>query len=141
MACVARLAGAIVAATWVDGIEAYFLVGDTKVPCDWSLAGFERPADRNVSVDRYVRLVAIAEVALGPSFVEVGIEGELLAQLLADRLLVDRNGSVSERLWRIVTNVDDDDDAIKSGVVDARWLAEIPARAWDIVRDTVLRCT
>jgi hypothetical protein len=26
------------------------------------------------------------------------------------------------------------------GAVDARWLGEIPAPVWQIVRDTVLRC-
>ena len=140
MARVSRLAGAIVAATIVDGSEAYFLVGDTKAPCDWTAAGFIRPADRSAAVERYVRLVKAGGVTPDPTHLELAVEGEALARLLADRLLIARNGSVSERLWRLVTGEDEEDEA-RLGAIDARWLGEIPKAAWDIVRDAVLRCT
>ena len=41
MARVARLAGAVL----VDGGGDYFLVGNTKRPCDWASAGFEPPRE------------------------------------------------------------------------------------------------
>ena len=41
MARVGRLAGAILA----ESHGHYFLVGNTKAPCDWRKAGFEPPAD------------------------------------------------------------------------------------------------
>jgi hypothetical protein len=55
-----------------------------------------------------------------------------LAALVRTRLVIQRNGSVSERLWRVVTHGD---------ASDAQWLVDVPAHVWDIVRDTVLRCS
>jgi len=55
-----------------------------------------------------------------------------LAALVKARLVITRNDSVSERLWRIVTH---------EGATRADWLLEIPAHVWEIVRDTVLRCS
>jgi hypothetical protein len=58
--------------------------------------------------------------------------------------LVERNGSVSERLWRLVVHrgATDDvaDDTPLPEVVDANWLGDMPMPIWAIVRDTVLRC-
>ena len=51
-----RLAGAIVVETTMGNEPAWFLVGDTKVPCDFPSAGFARPADRDVKAQRWVRL-------------------------------------------------------------------------------------
>jgi hypothetical protein len=87
---------------------------------------------------------------------EVELEGEALAMLLAERLVIARTGSVSERLWRLVTGQLDELDGeldrepdgkldgkseLPSAVIPARWLGELPAPVWQIVRDTVLRCT
>jgi hypothetical protein len=105
MARVGRLAGALVAES--DG--RYFLVGDTKEPCAWQ----GEP------------------IAIDAPYLDVPVEGDALARLLAARFVIERNGSVSERLWRLVT---------EHGA-DARWLAEIPDDVWRIVRDTVLRCS
>jgi hypothetical protein len=55
-----------------------------------------------------------------------------LAQLVHARLVIQRNDSVSERLWRLVT---------AENATRAQWLVEMPAQAWDIVRDTVLKCS
>jgi len=69
------------------------------------------------------------------------LEGEALARVLAERFIITRNGSVSERLWRLVIQcgrVDDEDTP--AGAVDARWLGAMPAPMWQIVRDAVLRC-
>jgi hypothetical protein len=67
-------------------------------------------------------------------------EGEALAATLGDRLLIERNRSVSERLWRLLFDPSADDDPPANGIVHARWLTEMPAEIWSIVRDTVLRC-
>jgi len=143
MARVGRLAGAIVAET--EG--GYFLVGDTKRPCDWRAAGFEPPGELDARARPYVALVRAADSAAplavpgGGPWLEIAVEGEELARRLAARFLIERNGSVSDRLWRLVLRGDPDaDDPARDAVVDARWLAEMPAPIWDIVRAQVLRC-
>ncbi len=55
-----------------------------------------------------------------------------LAALVSARLVIARNGSVSERLWRLVTH---------DGADRAQWLVDVPAHVWDVVRDAVLRCS
>ncbi|GAC1360416.1 MAG: hypothetical protein NVS3B10_14320 [Polyangiales bacterium] len=101
MARVGRLAGAIVVETSLGGEAAWFLVGDTKVPCDWAAAGFARPADRDAKVVRFVRLVPVGTPRLAGPTLRLAIEGETAAELVADRLLIARNGAVSDRLWRM----------------------------------------
>lgn len=131
MARVSRLAGAICAATDVG----CFLVGNTKEPCDFAAAGLAPPPSGEDT--RYRRLSPIGPLRLpGPSL-RMDLEGEALARLLADRLLIERNGSVSERLWRLALGSDHD----RAEEVDARWLALVPASVWQIVRETVLRCS
>jgi hypothetical protein len=120
MARVGRLAGAILAETRGE----YFLVGHTKVPCDWTAAGFERPAQTE---ERWIRLAGRGE--LSPPILEIDIEGEPLAELLVRLFVIERTGSVSERLWRLVESS------------PARWLGEIPPHVWQVVRDAVLRCS
>jgi hypothetical protein len=64
---------------------------------------------------------------------EVGERGlDELAAVAHARLVIARNDSVSERLWRIVTH---------EGATSAEWLFDVPAHVWEIVRDTVLRCS
>jgi precorrin-3B C17-methyltransferase len=138
MARVGRLAGALLLSTFDRGEPAWFLVGDTKVPCDWDAAGFVRPADRDASVARFIRLVPSGDPHLVAPMIEIGIEGEVAARMVADRLLVARNGAVSERLWRLLLG---EDEAATREVIDARWLGEMPTRVWDVVRDAVLKCT
>jgi hypothetical protein len=55
-----------------------------------------------------------------------------LAEILTRRLVIERNGSVSERLWRLITH---------EGATRAQWLVDVPAHVWEIVRDQVLRCS
>ena len=55
-----------------------------------------------------------------------------LAQILTQRLVIARNGSVSERLWRLVTH---------ENATRAQWLVDVPAQVWEIVREQVLRCS
>ena len=150
MARVGRLAGAILAETSGD----YYLVGNPKQPCDWRAAGFERPIEIDARVAPVVRLARCGAPALAAPVLELDVEGEPLARLLADAFVIARTGSVSERLWRLVIGQFDDADAAdvadgaddandthRPAVIAARWLGEIPPAVWRIVRDTVLRCT
>jgi len=132
-----RLAGAIVAGSAED----HYLVGSTKQPCDFAAHGFEAPVELDAMKRPFVRLARAGEVTLPGLFLELGLEGEDLARLLAARFLIERNGSVSERLWRLVAGGGDPDaDLPIEGPVDARWLGAMPPGIWRIVRDTVLRC-
>jgi hypothetical protein len=141
MARVGRLAGAIVAATRGD----YYLVGNPKQPCDWRAAGFEPPGELDARVRPAVALVRCGAPVLAAPVLDIEVEGEALARLLVDGFVIARTGSVSERLWRLVIGRSDADDAEDTGpppdVIAARWFGELPPAVWQIVRDTVLRCT
>jgi hypothetical protein len=136
MARVGRLAGAIVAETG----GAVYLVGNLKVPCDWATHGFEPPGEIDALARPYIRLSPCRAVAVAPPCLALELEGEALPRLLRDVFVIERTGSVSERMWRLVTAQTDDDARIPD-VVPARWLAEVPRSLWQIVRDAVLRCT
>jgi hypothetical protein len=137
MARVGRLAGALLVETGGQ----YFLVGNTKEPCDFAAVGFEPPPEIDARVKPCIRLSATGPVQGAGPWLALEHEGEEVARLIAERFLIERNGSVSERLWRLVIDRDGDGAAPSAGDIDARWLAGIPAHIWQIVRDTVLRCT
>ena len=154
MARVGRLAGALLAET--AGV--YYLVGNPKVPCDWRASGFEPPGELDARVRPVVRLVRrgdppagasggsaslppLALPSLGAPQLSLELEGDGLPALLAQLFVISRTGSVSERLWRLVTGESDEDDTPPPDLIPARWLAEIPPAVWHIVRDTVLRCS
>ena len=59
--------------------------------------------------------------------------------MLAKRLLIQRNGSVSERLWRLVTGESDESVAAVSET-EATWLVQMPEAVWNIIRENVLKC-
>jgi hypothetical protein len=138
MARAFRLAGAIVAQSG----EEYFQVGVTKEPCDYGAAGFEQPESEPAGAPWFSRLQPLdARIRLAPPWLELSLGGEALAHTLAERFVIERNGSVSERLWRLVLaggNADDEEEAHER--VDARWLGEMPSPIWRMIRDTVLRC-
>jgi hypothetical protein len=136
---VGRLSGAILAETGGD----YFLVGNLKRPCDFAAAGFERPAQEIDALARpYVRLGRSGALAVPGPWLELTLEGEPLLRVLAERLLIERNGSVSDRLWRLILSADPDaDPPPPEAVIEARWLGEVPAHLWRMVRETVLKCT
>jgi hypothetical protein len=138
MARAGRLAGAILAET--EGH--YFLVGNTKEPCDYGRAGFEPPAEVDALARPFVRLAVSGPPVLPPPWLLLPVEGQALPRFLAERFLIERNGSVSDRLWRLVTNPDGDGAAAPSAAqaIDACWLAELPAPVWRIVREAVLKC-
>ncbi|MFT3924352.1 MAG: precorrin-3B C(17)-methyltransferase [Myxococcales bacterium] len=119
----------------------YYLVGNTKRPVDFEVYGLVKPSVIDALSQPYVRLETLAEVKLEAPWLRLGLEGEPLPRLLAERLLIQRNGSVSDRLWRLICGHDDADDEGLPESIEARWFVEAPERVWDVVRDTVLRCT
>ena len=141
MARVARLAGAVLVES--DDRASYFLVGNTKRPCDWSAEGFAPPAEIDALKRPWIALERNGNaLQLQPPLLTLAADGPAAAALLAQRFLIERNGAVSDRLWRLVLQPDADPDAPPSpaAVVDARWFEAMPAPIWQIVRDTVLRC-
>lgn len=137
MALVGRLAGAILAET--EG--QFFLVGNPKEPCDFAAVGFEPPGVINAMERPFVRLSPCRPVQVPHPYVRVDVEGEALAQLLVNRFVIPRNGSISDRLWRLVTDPKQEHRTVPGGNIDARWLGEIPTEIWHIVRETVLKCS
>jgi hypothetical protein len=132
MARVGRLSGALLA----ESEGQFWLVGDLKEPCDFAKAGFEPPGEIDAKARPFVRLCPLGQVTLSAPSLRVSLEGEALARLLAERLVIERNGSVSERLWRLITH-----ESGGAPEIDARWLIETPRHVWQIVRDNVLRCS
>jgi hypothetical protein len=137
MAQVGRLAGAILAETGGQ----FFLVGNPKEPCDFVAVGFESPGVINAMERPFIRLSPLRPVQIPEPYLTMTVEGEGLARLLVDRFVIQRNGSVSDRLWRLVTDPKQKDRAVSGGIIDAQWLGEIPTEIWHIVRETVLKCT
>lgn len=135
MARVGRLAGAILAETGGD----YFLIGNLKEPCDFAAVGFETPKEVDAMKQAYIRLTVKHEALIACPYLIIDFEGEALARLLGERLLIERNGSVSERLWRLIMDPGGREE-VSELPTNAHWLAEVPAEIWQIVRDAVLRC-
>lgn len=135
-----RLAGALLLA----GHGSWFLIGNTKEPCDWAAVGFERPAEGDPAALRVRRLQPLGnQPSLGSATLSIQINGqpfESIAETLADRLLIRRNSSFSERLWRIVTGASDEHPTALPADADVTWLIAMPERVWEIVRDTALKC-
>jgi hypothetical protein len=125
MTRIGRYAGSII----VDDGARQILVGNPKEPCavpDTLEAPFVRALDERVPLSGCVLVVE-----------GKGEHAQLdaLAKLISDKLVIQRNGSVSERLWRVITNQQ------ASGELAAEWLVEIPMHVWNIVRDTMLKCS
>jgi hypothetical protein len=120
MARVGRQAGALV----VETGGALHAVGHFKEPCDGALR-------------------------IDAPWLEIDLEGEPLLALLHARLVIERTGGVSERLWRLITHEQSEVAEERSESVggeaprgiDARWLAATPAHVWDVIKDAVLRCS
>jgi hypothetical protein len=136
MARVSRMAGAILAETRGE----CFLVGNLKEPCNFEKQGFEEPTQLDAVKRPYVELIAKHELSIAGPFLVVDFEGESLARLLAERFVIERNGSVSERLWRLVTDPSGDERPLPKEGLPCQWLVEVPSEIWQIVRESVLRC-
>jgi hypothetical protein len=134
MARVSRLAGALILET--EG--RFFIVGNPKEPCDWSAHGFRDPGVIDAVREPYRELLSSGSPDLPGLALALPREGEALANELSERLVIKRNGSVSERLWNLIS-----ESVARQplDVIEARWLVELPEGIWNIVRNTVLRCT
>ena len=140
MARVGRLAGGLLLETKLGGQSAWFLVGDTKVPCDWQSAGFTPPPARDVIRDRFIQLEVCGVPSLTGTTLSVALEGVEAARMIGERLTVARNGSVSERLWALILG-EDEIEAPSGRTIAGAWLCEMPAAVWNVVRDAVLKCS
>lgn len=137
MARIGRLAGAIV----VESAGRYFLVGNPKEPLDLPAAGFSPPAEPIDAMARpWIELEPRGPIALAAPILELPLDGTAVATRVAQLLVIPRNGSVSDRLWRLVLGITDDEDEVPA-VTDAAWLATVPDRVWSIVTGSVLRCS
>lgn len=140
MARVGRLAGGLLLETKHENQSAWFLVGDTKVPCDWGKAGFEPPPERDLVRDRFIRLEVSGEPNLVGTTLSISLEGTDAARTLGERLTVNRNGSVSERLWGLILG-EEELEAPSGRTIPCAWLCEMPPEVWNVVRDAVLKCS
>lgn len=130
-----RLAGAILLAS----SGRHYLIGNPKEPCDWAAAGFAPPGEIDAVRKPCRPLEVTGEVHPTGPWLRVEGDGEALAAELATRLLIHRNGSVSERLWNLIAG--QGQGPASAAVVEATWLVRMPRPIWDIVRDAVLRCS
>ena len=129
---VGRLAGAIL----LESGGGFFLIGNPKEPCDWAKAGFVAPGEIDGIARPFIPASQRPEQSRSPQPCPAHSKnaGSGLVELIANRLVIARNGSVSDRLWRLILK--------DSGAeIDATWLAGIPDDIWAIVRDTVLKCS
>lgn len=140
MARLGRLGGGLLLETTVGNHAAWFLIGDTKVPCDWSAAGFSPPPERDVIHERFIQLEVRGAPTLTGTTLRIELEGLEAARAIAERLIVSRNGSVSERLWTLILGEEEIEEATQR-VVPCDWLCEMPTAVWDVVRAAVLKCT
>jgi hypothetical protein len=128
-----RLAGAILAETAGQA----FLVGNTKVPADFAAAGFAAPPNIDALLTPALPLVRLRDVpASSPRLLlpVTAADPAAAAAHIAALFVIARNGSVSDRLWRLVLGE-------RSGDVEATWLGQMPLPVWQLVRESVLRCS
>ena len=116
-------------------------MGNPKEPCDFVAVGFEPPGVIDALERPFIRLSPSRPIQFSRPYLSLDVEGEALAQLLVDRFVIQRNGSISDRLWRLVTDSKQEQRAMTEACIDARWLGEIPSEIWHIVRETVLKCS
>lgn len=135
MARLTRLGGALL----LESEGLFYLIGETKEPCDFPAAGFEAPAEREPGGATVRPLRGEAQARSGEPALLLPLEGEGCAALVARRLLIERNASVSERLWRLSFGLSEPDEE-PQGEIDAAWLVQLPEGVWRAVRDSVLRC-
>jgi hypothetical protein len=128
-----RLAGAILAETAGQA----FLLGNTKMPADFPAAGFVAPAIIDALATPALPLVMLRTIERPAPRIHLpvtAVDPAAAAAHVAGLFVIERNGSVSDRLWRLVL-------AEQGGDVQAAWLGQMPIAVWQIVRDTVLRCS
>lgn len=159
-----RLGGALVVVNPESGYMA--LVGETKEPVDFGHFGLMPPvplSDPSAEGSGAYPLALLkpqgpVKLTRPKLFLSLEASGSLGAleneasSLIARALLIRRNGSVSERLWNLVCESSPElssetkDQAPPwirqvEGARDFSWISTVPSNIWDIVRDTVLRCS
>ncbi|GIX43487.1 MAG: hypothetical protein KatS3mg129_3220 [Leptospiraceae bacterium] len=127
-----RLAGAIL----LKHNHTFYLIGNLKEPCNFNEYGF-KDTEVDPLKNPYITLNIIDETKISlfkePTFIiETNLSIEEVAKQLANKLLIKRNGSVSERLWNLIK-----DNQKNQNIT---WLIEIPNEIWEIVRENVLKC-
>ncbi|SMF40108.1 precorrin-3B C(17)-methyltransferase [Pseudobacteriovorax antillogorgiicola] len=133
MALIGRIAGAILLRTE----EKSYLIGDLKEPCSFEDRGFHPPLERDVIKHPFVEIQTNGkDVICDDDYELVVTEDSSLPSKIVDRFLIFRNGSISERLWGLVT----ESSEAEGKRVNAEWLMQTPDDVWEIVRDSVLRC-
>ena len=133
MAIVGRLAGGILAKSEND----FYLVGNLKEPCDFPAAGFVDPGEINPLERPFIKLEVSGNPRIKTPIMNLDLEGEELADVLSKRLVIKRNGSVSERLWDLIFDAEEYGGRQE---IDAAWLGRIPEGVWEIVREEILSC-
>ncbi len=137
IAHIGRIAGAIL----LECEGSYLLIGNTKVPCDWPQQDFVAPAEIDALKNPVQPLERCSSqpAPLGPNYLTITLSPnqtkEDAANIIASRFLITRNGSISDRLWNLILGED------PAPETEATWLLTMPDRLWQIVRETVLRCT
>jgi hypothetical protein len=136
-----RLGGALL----LESGGEFFLIGNLKRPCDFPAAGFVAPGPIDAVARPWVRLARDGGSALVRSGAQLVLgdpgDAQTLADSLAARLLIERNGSVSDRLWRLILTADPEADPPDEGTFAAHWLVQMPLHLWQIVREAVLKCS
>lgn len=129
-----RLGGAVLYET--DG--EYYLIGNLKQPCNFEDFGFFTPEE---TIGRCVKL-RIGNRELAESFVfPYLIQGGTSPEDIYEKFSVYRNSSISERLFTLVR--DNSDKVIWKGTEysDLRWIGSMPLPVWNIVRESILKCS
>jgi hypothetical protein len=136
IARIGRLAGAILAEC--DGT--YLLIGNTKEPCNWEQSGFTKPTEIDARKTPVLQLEPLPNASISISSPHLVLtltreQKDTYAPTIASRFLITRNASVSDRLWNLIT------EETSNPELEATWLLNLPDPIWQIVRDTVLKCT
>lgn len=123
--------------------EMYF-IGHPKEPCKFVELGFADPGEITAPKPAWVQLQPASGDTLPTlsdftdrALMSDTLSAKELADKMAELFMIERNGSISERLWGLMAEYSPRTDA---GEVDGRWLSDTPVEVWDIVRDQVLRC-
>ena len=136
----ARLAGALL----LRQADTFILIGNTKEPCDWAAAGFHAPPELTPANPEIRPLtLTAAPIPMPPTALTLdcgSLPPDRVAAILANKLLIRRNASVSDRLWRIITGLTEESTTDSPLDPDATWLLTMPERVWNLVRDAALKC-
>lgn len=123
--------------------DSMFFIGHPKEPCRFEELGFADPGEITAPSPAWVKLSPAGDsLPTLSDFTERALMSDTLApEELADKLaeifMIQRNGSISERLWGLMA---EHSPRTATGEIDGRWLSDTPIEVWDIVRDQMLRC-